>query len=241
MKKVVSCVVAIALCACSADPGYEPRYEPRESLLVTSDVRPEPPQTATKAIEAPQKLVASLQLCADRFAPRLAGKSETHYAVKYDLNIDDNGTSVKVNDSMIPGTELEACLTNVLENLEIHNSVSSISKMSPKSRSLVGVVQAAAAPIALLPIVLVAGGFTILLGVTLYVVAEAVEDVIEAIRKYRPKPTKNRCLDAAAGGQFLWYELCRAITDPVKAEGCWALAEDGSEEQKRNWCNGVKF
>jgi hypothetical protein len=235
MRKFVSSVVAMALCACSADPGYEPRYEPRESLPVMSETRSELPQTTTRSIEAPRKLVASLQLCADRFAPRFAGKSETHYAVRYDINIDGIDTTVKVNDSMIPGTELEAGVTNVLENMEIISSVPSISKFSPKSHALFGVVQAAAAPIALLPIILVAGGFTILLGVTIYVAAEAVEDVIEAVRKYRPEPTKNRCLDAAAGGGILWENLCNAFTDSVDQAACWDK-NLRSEQMKRNWC-----
>jgi hypothetical protein len=175
-----------------------------------------------------------------QICPRLP-KTANHYAVQYHLDVDANGINADVKDSMIPGSELESCLTKVLERMEITESMVSTSSVSPTSRSVVGVVQAAAAPIALLPIILVAGGFTILLGVTIYVAVEAVEDVIEAARRWRPKPTKNRCLDAAAGGTYLWYEFCRAIKDPIDAEGCWALAEDSSEEKKRNWCNSVKF
>lgn len=238
MKKLVSGLVVVSVAACSADPGYEPRYEPQESSqqVVSDDL----PKSTTRSVEAPQKLVAELQLCADKFALRLP-KTAEHYAVQYNVEVKNGAITAKVKDSEIPDTDLEKCLTTVLGRMEISDSMVSTSQVSPKSRSVVGVVQAAAAPIALLPIVLVAGGFTILLGVTIYVAVEAVEDVIEVAKRWRPKPTKNRCLDAAAGGQFLWYEFCRAITDPVKAEACWALAEDGSEEQKRNWCNWVKF
>ena len=235
MKRVVSGLVAISLAACSADPGYEPRYEPQERPL---EAQPEPPQVTTRSIEASPKLVSALQLCADKFALRLP-KSAEHYAIMYDVKMDGNGTTAKVKDSMFAGTELEACLTSVLEGMEVPDSVMSTSQVSPNSRSLNGTAWALAGPVSLLPIILVAFGYTIVIGVTIYVAVE----IVEAAKKWRPKPTKNRCLDAAAGGQFLWYELCRAIaiTDPVKAEGCWALAEDGSEEQKRNWCNGVKF
>lgn len=238
MKRKLWGVVGVGLlCACSADPGYEPRYESHER---SSEGRVETPQVTTKSVEASPKLIAELQVCADRLAPTLP-KTSDQYAVLYDLTMTGETIIAKVKDSMIAGTELEKCLAKVLEGMNIPDSAMRTSRVSSQSRSMVGVVQAAAAPIALLPIILVAGGFTILLGVTIYVAAEAVEDVIEAVRKNRPKPTKNRCLDAAAGGQYMWYELCRAITDPVKAEGCWALAEDGSEDQKRNWCNGVKF
>ncbi len=232
MKRVVSSVIAISLCACSADPGYEPRYEPQERLV---EAQPEPqPQTTTSSIEAPSKLVSALQLCADRFAPKLP-KTAEHYAIMYDVNVDGNGITAKVKDSQITGTELESCLTKVLERMEITESMVSTSRVSPKSRSVVGVVQAAAAPIALLPIILVAGGFTILLGVTIYVAVEAVEDVIEAVRKYRPKPTLNRCLDAAAGGGILWENLCNAFSDSVDRAECWDK-NLRSEQMKRNWC-----
>jgi hypothetical protein len=100
---------------------------------------------------------------------------------------------------------------------------------------MVGIVQAAAA-IAMLPIVLVAGGVTIVLGVTIYV-ATGGTDVIDAARRRRPKTPKGRCLDAAAGGGELWKAFCRSIPDPQVKDSCWSLAELSSEEEKRNWCN----
>ncbi len=223
MKKAVCSLVAVALCSCSADPGYEPRYEPH----VTSGAAL--PQTIASS-EAPRKTVIALQVCADRYALRLSGKSNS-YAVLYNLEVTGNDTTVKVHDSMVPGSELEACMTNVLESMVVPDSVSSTPHASPKSRSMVGIVQAAAAPIALLPIVLVAGGVTILVGVTIYVAVE----VVEAARR-RPVITKSRCLDAAAGGLYMWQELCRQITNSKKAERCWAMGPE-SEEEKRNWCN----
>lgn len=76
-------------------------------------------------------------------------------------------------------------------------------------------------------------GFTILLGVTIYVAVEAVEDVLEAARR-RPI-TKNRCLDAAAGGGILWENLCNAFTNSFDKRECWDKALQ-SEQMKRNWC-----
>lgn len=154
MKRLVSGLLMVALAACSADPGYEPRIEARESQPdITSDSLP---RGTTKSIEAPHQLVVALQTCADKFAPRLP-KSANHYAVQYHLDVDANGTKANVKDSMIPGSDLESCLTKVFEGMDITESMVSTSSVSPASRSVVGVVQAAAAPIALLPIILVAG------------------------------------------------------------------------------------
>lgn len=231
MKKLVPGLLTVSLAACSADPGYEPRVEPQQNQPhVMSDFRR---QSATTSIEAPQQLVLGLQTCADKFAPRLP-KTANHYAVQYQLDVDANGIKANVNDSMIPGSELESCLTKVFERMEITESMVSTSSVSPTSRSVVGVVQVAAAPIALLPIILVAGGFTILLGVTIYVAVEAVEDVIEAARR-RPI-TKNRCLDAAAGGTHMWREFCNALPNAIDREDCWSRALQ-SEENKRGWCS----
>jgi hypothetical protein len=106
--------------------------------------------------------------------------------------------------------------------------------VTPQSRGMVGIIQAAAAPIAMLPIVLVAAGVTIVLGVTIYV-ATGGTDVIDAARRRQPKPTLNRCLHAAAGGGVLWENLCNAMKNSVDAAECWDK-NLRSEQMKRNWC-----
>jgi hypothetical protein len=236
-RRLLSSFIGLALFGCGSNPGDEPRASPQRIISGS--------QTSTLAsAEAPRETVNELQVCVNRHAPGLSSDS---YAILFDLEATKSGqvTAVKIKDSMVDGSDVEACITNVLKQMDASVATNMQHGATPQSRSVVGIVQAAAAPIALLPIALVAGGVTILLGVTIYVATGnvTVDDVLDAARRRRPKPTKNRCLDAAAGGQFLWYELCRAIaiTDEVKAQGCWALAEDGSEEQKRNWCNGVKF
>ena len=88
---------------------------------------------------------------------------------------------------MISGSELEQCLTNALERIAVPDDVASTSHVSPQSRSFLGVVQAAAAPIALLPIVLISGGITILVSVSIYVA----EEVVEALR--RKRRWENEC------------------------------------------------
>jgi hypothetical protein len=68
--------------------------------------------------------------------------------------------------------------------------------VSSQSRSVMGVVQAAAAPIALTPIVLFAGSVTILIGVTIYVASEAVDAVSEA---QRCRAVKEQCIIHCSG------------------------------------------
>ena len=188
MRRLLS--VFVALCGCSADPGYEPRYEPHESH--SSPEAAQPP-TTTKSIEAPRKTIVALQACADKFALKLSGKADS-YAVLYNLEATNDGITAKVKDSMISGSELETCLTQALERMEVPDEVVSASQVSPatsqvspQSRSMVGVVQVAAVVIALGPIVLVAGGVTILVGVSIVVA----EEVAQALR--RRKKWENDC------------------------------------------------
>lgn len=233
-KRLWAGIVGLALCSCGSDPGYEPSYS---GSARHNDVLSQPRALAAPSPEAPRETVEALQTCVDRLAPNL---SPDHYAILFDLEATKNGqvTSVKIKDSMLGGSELEVCLTDALEQMNVPASAMNAQHgVTPRSRGMVGVVQAAAAPIALLPIVLVVGGVTILAVVTISVASGTdVNDVIDAARRRRPAITKSRCLDAAAGGTFIWQELCRKITDSKKAQRCWALVGE-SEEEKRNWCN----
>jgi hypothetical protein len=221
VKKVGASLVAVAvaLCSCSADPGYEPRYEPQQSL---PHIIPEAAQLqTTKSPEAPRKTVVALQVCADRYALRLSGKSDS-YAVLYNLEVTGSGNTVNVHDSMIPSSELEACMTNVLERMVVPDSVSSTPQASPKSRSMVGIVQVAAAPIALLPIVLVAAGVTILVGVTIYVATESLKE------KERCKTVKADCIQSCTdgfmpSGQPDGMPFHECLRKCLEAENCWKI------------------
>ncbi len=220
MKKLLKCVTVAGLMGCASDPGYE--YRPNPEVVVS-----EPQASAAQKPEAPGKTIAELQACADRYALRLSVDSA---AIMYD--IESSPYSVKIKDSMINGSALEACLTRALEDMELTPNILDARRVSPQSRSGLGVVQAVAAPIALLPIVLVAGGVTILVGVTIYVGAGA----IDAVGKYRRRPNKNRCLDAAAGGTYMWREFCDSLSNAVDRQDCWSR-DLQSEENKRGWCS----
>ena len=52
-------------------------------------------------------------------------------------------------------------------------------------------------------IVFEAAAYTFLFAASVEVVKKAGPDIIDAARR-RPKPNLNRCLDAAAGGTYLW-------------------------------------
>lgn len=125
------------------------------------------------SLEAPQRLISAMQACADQHAPKAPGES---IAVLFALEVGKNGNTIKVKDSMLNGNALELCLAHSLEQMDESRAASFQSNVSPQSRSMVGFVQALAAPVALAPIALVAAGVTILVGVTIYVATEATRD-----------------------------------------------------------------
>lgn len=158
---------------------------------------------------------------------------------KVQVNEDGEKENVTIDDIPSTAYDLGACMRNAFRNMPIaeeplRQGVATLKyrreQASMTERSLVGspvVVVVAGVTIIVSELVLEAGAYTILFAVSV--------EVVEAARR-RPVITKSRCLDAAAGGIFLWNELCRAITDPKKAERCWAMSGE-SEEEKRNWCN----
>lgn len=133
---------------------------------------------------------------------------------------------------MLRGSELETCLAQVLERMEVSDEMvdasrvsPATSQISPQSRSLVGVVQVAGVVIALAPIVLVAGGVTILIGVSIIVA----EEVAEALR--RRKKWENECeaelkkcllTDLADDGSVFGSQRCLMCWGECKnTKGTW--------------------
>lgn len=210
MKMLLKSVIALGLMGCASDPGYE--YRPSAEVLV-SERHPRPVESP----EAPGKTIADLQACVDRYASRLSLNSA---AIQYD--IEAKPFSVKIKDSMISGSELEACLTRALEDMELTPNILNARRVSPQSRSSLGVVQAAAAPIALAPIALVAVGVTILVGVTIYVATEALNE------RERCRKVKEVCIDSCTDGFMpsgqpdgMPYHEC--LRRCLEAQGCWKI------------------
>ncbi len=215
-------VLGLALCDCGSDPGYTVIDRP-------SVIASEPQATKPESPEAPRKTFIALQTCADRYAYRLA--SDSHYAVLYDIEATGLGiTAVKVKDSMLTNSDLEACLSKALEHMEIPaTALNTQHGVTPLSRSAVGIAQAAAAPIALLPIILVAGGVTILVGVTIYVAVEAVKRIPVEDEESDDECTNGyvRCRENPAGGRQgnNWnISICGSCLEVCKRVKSWPVS-----------------
>ena len=176
----------VAQFGCGSNPENKPRFAPQQRASETQ-------HQVQAALEAPRTTVDAMQACADRFAPKLPGES---FAVLFDVTIGANGNTVKVKDSMLGGSPLERCLASAFERMAIPDLVANTQQMSPASRSMVGVVQAAAAPVALLPIALAAAGVTILVGATIYVAMEVTDAASEILRC---RAVKETCIDHCSG------------------------------------------
>ena len=205
-RKVLSGLAGLALFGCGGDPSYEPRASPQGFISG--------PQTQSP--EAPLETKYVLQACVDRHGPRLPSDS---YAILFDLEATRSGgiTSVKIKDSMVSGSEVEQCLANALKQMNVPAAMNTRQGVTPQSRSLPGIIQAAAAPIALLPIALVAGGVTILLGVTVYVATEALKDTAHC------KEVKEDCIVACNGklptGDF-GFRFWNCVNRCMRTAGC---------------------
>ena len=207
MKTLLKTFMTIGLMGCASDPGYEPRTRPDVSVS-ESQLR------TAQSPEAPRKTVREMQACAERHALRSSADS-----VAILIDIEATTSTVKIKDSMISGSALEACLARALEHMDLSAAAVNAPHVSPQSRASLGVVQVAAAPIALAPIVLVAAGVTILVGVTIYVATEALTEKerckkvkaeclaycsIDTLHQGRPEPEFTRCMRACLEKDNCW-------------------------------------
>ena len=113
------------------------------ALVVAS----EPPALTHASVEAPRETVVALQYCTDRYAKGLSGES---YGILFDVQATGSGqiAAVKINDSMLEGSDVEQCLVNALERMTVPAAATNAgqsSAVSRQSRQVVGIVQAAAA------------------------------------------------------------------------------------------------
>ena len=208
MKALAKSLLAIGLAGCASDPGYE--YRPSPEVVAS-----EPQPRSVAPPEAPGQTVADLQACADQYARRLSVDSAS---VVYD--IEAKPFSVKIKDSMIRGSELEACLTRALENMELTPNILNARRISPQSRSNLGIAQAAAAPIALAPIALVALGVTIIVAVTIYAATEA-ENERERCKKVLEFCIAKCTEETLPTGTFNGDPFFQCRRRCLEAENCW--------------------
>ncbi len=222
MKKLLS-LVGLFLCSCG---GVSIRQQP-------TDDRPAiPPITAQR-----------LQECVKEYGNQLNAGS---WAFSPEIRVDQDGRVLDVDAGGVPNTapDLAACVRVTLGDMAIPSSIfnmrsmqsTSITEPTIEQRSLVGnpaVVVVVVVEVG--EIVLESGAITILFATTVKVLDKAADDVLEAAKKWRRKPTKGRCLDAAEGGEYLWKALCQDMTGKQAAQ-CWEHI-NSNETEKRNMCN----
>lgn len=132
-------------------------------------------------IEAPEKTAREVKECVEAAGYQW---DEPSYAFLYDIEASDQGKvlKVKLRDTTLRYAPLEACIERALAAMEVpedalrrraSNAVSVGQSRSSYSRATIGVVQAAAAPIALAPILIPALGVTIIVAISLDIVRKA--------------------------------------------------------------------
>ena len=144
----------------------------------------------------PAATVRAMTACVEAMNHQSA---EPSHAFQYNLGTNEEGKVLEVNlrDSTLREPSLEACFKRALAAMDVPKNVLRSRGSRPFSggessyspRAELGIVQAAAAPIALLPMVIVAGGVTILVGVTIHVISESVKE------RERCKKVKQGCID----------------------------------------------
>jgi hypothetical protein len=194
MANLVACTIVAAQMALGCGGGQE------EPLHVRHESAPRSMTEPGTSVEVPDATAREMKACVEGMYYQSA---EPSHAFQYNLGANEQGKvlEVKLRDSTLRDAPLEACFERALAAMEVPKDVLRIrgekpvsgGKSTTSSRADVGIVQAAAAPIAFLPIVLVAGGVTILVGVSIYVVAHAVDDV--KAEQERCKKVKQGCID----------------------------------------------
>jgi len=195
-----------------------------------------PPLKQAPTVEgphAPNKTIARLRWCVEEYGGNLGGRG---FEFDYDVKVDEEGRAVSVK-SDVYNADFDGCTRAALRAMEVPPELLLTWMSQPlgqtnAARGLAGnVLVIVGVVVKLAPIIIEAAGVTIV-----FMIAVAIGDeVIEATRR-RPPPNLNRCLDAAAGGPYMWEEFCRSIGEGHHGSPCWGEAEE-SEQHKRGWCN----
>lgn len=165
----------------------------------------------------PARTVERLQECMAQYGGQLEPKT---YLFSPTVEVDQNGVKqgVSADDIPVSAPDFAACSRVALGDMAIPEVILNIPRTEATTagqRSYIGSPALVVVVIVgLSEIALEAGAYTILFAVTVKVADKAKDDVLDAAKRWRPKPNKNRCLDAAAGGEYLWEEFCRSMKVP---------------------------
>jgi len=199
-------------------------------------------RAASEGPRVPDATAERLRECVDEFGGDLHRGSYTFDAA---VKVDEDGHVVDVKGEGVPHEELAICMRIALRGMTVPEGLVRLRELrlpeSPETtngqtaaeRGLVG------HPAALVAVAVALAELVIEVGPTVIAIAAAVEisgEIAEVARK--PKPNKNRCLDAAAGGGALWENFCDSIPKHKNRERgeCWGRLNE-SEQNKRGWCN----
>lgn len=154
----------------------ELNYAPRERELPR-------PMEAIASVEVPEATAQGLKACVGN--ANIPRNQESH-AFQYDLGASEQGevSTVDLRDATMRDTSLEGCFRRVLEALVVPDEVLRMRGGKPfsggenqyRSRGNVGIVQAAAAPIALAPIIIPALGITIIVAISIDIIRKATSE-----------------------------------------------------------------
>jgi hypothetical protein len=153
----------------------------------------------------PDATVSALRACADQGKDRF---KETTYALHFDVEVTEDGhvDRVKRKESLPAERAMESCMADAIEGMRVPLFVvqaltphAEAEAVSPASRGLIGnpLLLAAAAVVELVPVLVVAAGVTVIVGVSIY----ASEEIIETVKRRNRRMEK--CKDM--------FEVCQGI------------------------------
>jgi hypothetical protein len=130
----------------------------------------------------PDATVAELRACAEKSKARL---KESTYAFQFTVEVTEDGHAgrVRLKDSSPSDGEMESCMIGVLKDMQVPPSVvqaltpqAEAEAVSPGSRGLVGNPLAGGLIfVELVPVLVVAAGVTVIVGLSVYLAKEAIE------------------------------------------------------------------
>lgn len=222
MTSLITCVFVPAVIGLGCGGAQE------EALYVRHESAPRTMTEPPPSIEVPVATEQEVKACVDASDYRWA---EPSYAFLYDLETSQQGKilNVKLRDSTLRDIPLEECFERALAVMSVPNDALRLRSSTPvsggestySSRSSVGFVQAAAAPIALAPIIIPALGVTIIVAISLDIIRKATSEDAERERcRQVNEACQQKCLPQLKHSDF-GNQFHRCMRVCREAAGCW--------------------
>ncbi len=179
---------------------------------------------------APNKTIARLRECVEEHGGDLGGRG---FEFHYDVKVDEEGRVASVKSDVFHA-DFNGCTRAALRAMEVPPELLLTWMSQPlargdgqtnKARGLVGNLVIVGVSVALAPIIIKAGGVTILFMITVAIA----EDVVEAIRRRRTKKDECtdgyvECMDSRVGDEMgnNWNtSRCETCRERCRREGSW--------------------